>query len=325
MPIMSAPTFISAAFIDQHHYYPDLIEALRQAFANDSVEIPERSHFTYGSTEASRDATLLVMPAWQHGRDVGIKLVTINPDNGKLGLPAVQGNYLLLDAATGQTRAIIDGKALTSKRTAATSALASSYLSDPQSSTLMMIGTGALAPELILAHASVRPIRRVLIWGRDRAKSEALAATLTLPGLTLEPVTEIRAAIRDADIISTATLSAEPLVLGAALRPGQHLDLVGAYKPTMRESDDEAARLSEIFVDTYHGGLHEGGDIALPLQKGIIERKDIRAQLSELCKGQHPGRSGKESITMFKSVGYALEDLVGARYYCALAERYGLA
>lgn len=316
-----APTLIPAFFIDRHNYYPDLVENLRQAFADDQVDIPDRLHYTFGSKPDNRDATLLVMPAWQHGKDVGIKLVTINPGNGSLGLPAVQGNYLLLDAETGQTRAIIDGKALTRKRTAATSALASSYLSNPQSSTLLMVGTGALAPELIIAHAGVRPVGRVLIWGRDWEKSRELADTIDLPGISIEPIRNIRAYIKDADIISTATLSADPLIFGADLRPGQHLDLVGSYKPDMRESDDEAVRRSSVFVDTYAGAAHESGDIAIPLKKGIIEQKDICAQLSEMCSGQHLGRQSNESITLFKSVGYALEDLVAARYFYGLAER----
>lgn len=321
---MDAPDFIPASFIDQHTHYPDLIDLLRQGFAEAAIHIPDRLHYSFGSAPDKRDATLLVMPAWQNGMDVGIKLVTINPGNSQLGLPAVQGNYLLLDAQTGQTRAIIDGKALTKKRTAATSALASSFLSHPEAHVLLMLGTGALAPELIAAHLSIRPIRKVMIWGRDRSKATQLAGSLSLPGVRIEVITDIHQKIREADIISAATLSPDPLILGNNLRPGQHLDLVGAYKPDMRESDDEAIRRAEIYVDTYQGAMHECGDIAIPLQQGIISKTDILAQLSELCSGQHAGRQSLQSITLFKSVGYALEDLVGARYFYSLAKANGI-
>lgn len=310
--------FIPAAFIDRHHHYPDLIERLRQAFAEDKLNIPDRLHYEFGTTEKAANSTLLIMPAWQNGHDMGIKLVTINPENADLQLPAIQGTYILMDTRTGAPRALIEGTALTRKRTAATSALAASYLAVTQASTLLMIGTGALAPELIAAHAAVRPIKKVLVWGRDPEKAQRLAQSLLNKNYTVEAVRDIREATRQADIISTATLSPAPLVLGQDLRPGQHLDLVGAYKPTMRESDDEAVRRADLFVDTYEGALREGGDLAIPLANGIIQREAIQAELRELCSAQHPGRTAAASITLFKSVGYALEDLVAARYYAEL-------
>lgn len=310
--------FIPAAFIDRHHNYPDLIELLRQAFAEDRLNIPDRLHYEFGATEQASNSTLLIMPAWRNGHDMGIKLVTINPENAAFQLPAIQGIYILMDTRTGAPRALIEGTALTRKRTAATSALAASYLALPEASTLLMIGTGALAPELITAHAAVRPIKEVLIWGRNPAKARNLERSLVNEKFTAEAVPDIREAVRRADIISTATLSEAPLVFGDDLRPGQHLDLVGAYKPTMRESDDEAVRKCILFVDTYDGATREGGDLAIPLSRGIIQRKDIRAELRELCNGRHSGRQSAESITLFKSVGYALEDLVAARYYAEL-------
>lgn len=312
---MPEPIFISADFIERHHHYAELIALLQQAFAEASITIPKRLHYDFGATDQTNNSTLLVMPAWQNGQDVGIKLVTINPGNGDLHLPAIQGSYLLMDARTGKTTAIFEGKALTRKRTAATSALAASYLAHPQAKTLLLIGTGALAPELITAHAGIRPIEQVFVWGRNPVKAQNLAQSLVDTPYRVQAVHDIREVIALADIISTATLSAEPLVFGADLRPGQHLDLVGAYKPTMRESDDEVMRKAAIFVDTYEGALSECGDLFIPLQKGIIQAEDIQAELSELCKGKHPGRQSEESITVFKSVGYALEDLVAARYY----------
>lgn len=312
---MSEPIFIPAAFIDHHHVYSELIDLLRQAFAKTKVTIPKRLHYDFGATHQTMNSTLLIMPAWENGQDLGIKLVTINPENSKLELPAIQGSYILMDAQTGSTRAIIEGKALTRKRTAATSALAADYLAHPKAKTLLMIGTGALAPELIAAHAAVRPIEQVFLWGRDMSKAQNLARTLKPKGYKIQPVSTIREVIKKADIISSATLSEKPLIFGADLRPGQHLDLVGAYKPNRRESDDEAVRKAEIFVDTYEGALEEGGDLFIPLKKGIIQRQDIQAELHELCNGKHPGRQSVERITLFKSVGYALEDLIAARYY----------
>lgn len=312
---MNEPIFISAAFIERYHDYAELIPALQRAFAEAAVTIPQRLHYDFGATDRATHSTLLVMPAWQNGQDLGIKLVTINPGNSDRHLPAIQGSYILMDARTGITRAIIEGRSLTRKRTAATSALAAAYLAVPQARTLLMIGTGALAPELIAAHAGVRPIEQVYIWGRNPAKALDLARSLTNDQYAVQAISDSREVIREADVISTATLSAEPLVFGADLRPGQHLDLVGAYKPQMRESDDEVVRKAELFVDTYEGALQESGDLSIPLAQGTIQRQDIRAELSELCSGKHPGRTSAESITLFKSVGYALEDLVAARYY----------
>lgn len=310
--------FIPATFIDRYHNYTELIEHLRQAFAEDRLNIPNRLHYDFGVTERTANSTLLIMPAWQNGQDMGIKLVTINPENAGLQLPAIQGVYILMDTRTGRPRKIIDAKALTRKRTAATSALAASYLATPQATTLLMVGTGALAPELIAAHASVRPIKEVLIWGRNPEKARQLSGSLVNENYSVTAVQDIRDAVPRADIISTATLSTEPLIFGADLRPGQHLDLVGAYKPTMRESDDEAVQRAEIFVDTYEGAIREGGDLAIPLAEGTIQRGNIRADLRELCGGQTAGRSDADRITLFKSVGYALEDLVAARYYADL-------
>ncbi|WP_233752824.1 ornithine cyclodeaminase family protein [Flavilitoribacter nigricans] len=312
---VNEPISISADFIDRHHRYAELIELLRRAFAESAVTIPDRLHYDFGSTAEKLNSTLLVMPAWQNGQDLGIKLVTINPENSAQDLPAIQGSYLLMDARTGVIRAMIEGTSLTRKRTAATSALAASYLADPAADSLLMIGTGALAPELIAAHASVRPIRRVYLWGRRPARARELARELTNDQYEVRPVEKIDSVIREVAVISTATLSAEPLVCGADLQPGQHLDLVGAYKPDMRESDDEAVRKAAIFVDTYTGAIQESGDLHIPLQKGVIQRDQVLAELSELCAGKHPGRSSAAEITLFKSVGYALEDLVAARYY----------
>lgn len=305
---------ISNDFIDAHTDYPTLIEALQAAFATQSILVPQRHHHDFPNTLSGVDSTLLLMPAWQDGKEAGVKIVTVSPDNHRYDLPAVQATYILLDVKTGQTKAIIEANSLTAHRTAAASALASSFLSNPASSSMLMIGTGALASRLINAHASVRPIENVYIWGRSYAKAQTVGQQLRGQPFTCHPIKNLEDQIGKVDIVSCATLSPDPLVLGEYLQPGQHIDLVGAYKPNMRESDDEVMKKASIFVDTF-GGSQESGDIYVPLERRIIQPEDIKGDLFSLCSGKSQGRTQEQEITLFKSVGHALEDLVGASYY----------
>ncbi len=304
--------FISAAAIDRALDYPALVAALQQAFAGDWT-VPVRHHHAIPMPNGEPEQTLLLMPAWDAGRSVGVKMVTITPGNGSRGLPAVQGIYLLLDGLTGAPLALMEGKQLTVRRTAAASALAAKYCARPDASLHLMVGTGALSQPLIEAHRAVHPIRQTRIWGRDAAKTAAYARELAGRGLDVEAVADLEAAVRLADIVSCATLSTAPLVKGAWLKPGAHLDLVGAYLPEMRESDDEAVRRATLFVDTRGGALKEGGDIVQPLKAGVIRESDIAADLFDLCRGRHPGRRSAGEITLFKSVGTAIEDLAAAQ------------
>ena len=301
-----------------------LIDRLEALFRT-GCEMPTRHHHTIAAPTGagSADATLLLMPAWTTGPSghIGIKLVTVFPDNGKRSLPSIYGQYLLLDGATGQSVALLDGTMLTKRRTACASGLASRYLSRPGSRRLLMIGTGALAPELVRVHAKIRPIDEVAIWGRRPAQAEALAEELarSLPCAVGRPVA-VRAvadraqAVAEADIISCATLSKEPLVEGDWLREGQHVDLVGAFTPQMRESDDRAVARARVYVDTRAGALKEGGDLVQPLANGTIDPADFAGDLYELAGGQQAGRTAGDAgtITLFKSVGAALEDLAAA-------------
>jgi ornithine cyclodeaminase len=305
--------FLSAAELARAFTYPVLIEALKRAFQAD-IEVPVRHHHTI-ERPGEPAATLLLMPAWGRGGMqgfVGIKLVTIYPGNGARDLPSVAGLYVLLDASTGTPLATLDGQALTLWRTAAASALAASYLARPETRRMVMVGAGALAPHLIAAHATVRPIEEVLVWNHRAERAEALAAALAGRPYTVRATTDLEAAIRDADLVSCATLAVDPLVAGAWLKPGVHLDLLGAFTPAMRECDDEAIRRAHIFVDTRAGAMKEAGDIVQPLESGLIEASDIAGDLSELCRGSVPGRPSADAITLFKSVGTALEDLAAA-------------
>lgn len=301
---------VEAARVRQVLQPAALLEALAEGFRQ-GAEVPPRHHHTLAHPQGP-DATLLLMPAWQVGGYIGVKLVTVFPGNGARALPAIMGIYLLSDAMTGQPLALIDGPMLTLRRTAAASALAARFLARPDARRLVMVGTGALAPHLIEMHAAVRPLEEVLVWGRDRKKAEAVIRDLALPGLTLAATDDLEAAVRQADIVSCATLSTEPLVKGAWLRPGAHLDLVGAYTPAMREADDEAVRRARVYVDTLEACPREGGDIAQPLKSGALTLEAIQGDLFQLCRGERPGRSTAEEITFFKSVGHALEDLVAA-------------
>lgn len=302
---------ISAAEVEGALDYPSLVERLRQAFRRD-IEVPLRHHHDVEVTGGST-ATLLLMPAWQADRHIGVKMVTVFPDNGAKSLPATMGIYILIDGKTGSPLALIDGPRLTVKRTAAASALASSYLSRPDAERLLMVGTGALAPELIMAHAAVRPICNVLIWGRDAQKAEKLAKRLTRRDFRVDGTDDLEAAARGAHVISCATLSGAPLIRGAWLQNGQHLDLVGAFRPDMRETDDEVMRRARVFVDTRAGAAQEGGDIVQAVESGALAPDDIAGDLVELTRGERSGRRYYDQITLFKSVGTAIEDLAAAQ------------
>ncbi|NER12792.1 ornithine cyclodeaminase family protein [Leptobacterium flavescens] len=307
--------YIDTNFIENNTDFGKLVNDLKRAFVNPDLIVPMRHHHDFPNPEENKDSTLLLMPAWNPGREAGVKIVTVSPNNGKFDLPSIQGTYIYLDAHKGGIKAILEAKALTAKRTAAASALASSFLSRKNASSLLMIGTGALSANLIKAHASVRPIKNVFVWGRNPEKSLAICDAFSGDDLTVQSVRDIEEVISEVDIISCATLSQDPLVFGKFLKQGQHIDLVGAYKKNMREADDETIRKSSIFLDTYQGGLKESGDIVIPLEKGIIDRSHIKADLFELCSEVKSGRTYDSEITLFKSVGHALEDLAAATYY----------
>lgn len=310
------PFKITADFITQNTNFRKLVYELEQAFAKNQIVVPDRHHHDFPNN-ALGTISLLLMPAWLPGVVGGVKILTINPKNGLNNLPSIQGEYFLIDAISGKKKVELEATSLTANRTAATSALASKYLSRQDSNTLLIIGAGRLAIPLIKAHVCVRPIQQVLVWGRNRTKSKEIAKTLKSEEFEIESIDSIEKGLRIADIISTATLSPKPLVKGRHLRLGQHLDLVGAYKPNCRETDDRCVQKSVLFIDCMNNIL-EGGDLAIPLNKGIIVAEDIRADLFDLCSGIHQGRKTSEEITLFNSVGHALEDLVAAQYYLNL-------
>ncbi len=303
--------FINKKELEQLLPYDQLIPTLKKAF-QENYTIPKRQHYEYKNPEAGMDSTLLLMPAWQTGAYLGVKIVTVSPNNAQYDLPAIQGIYVLFDAHKGMPLAYLEAKTLTARRTAAASALAASYLSRPDSQSLLMIGTGAMAPELIKAHTTIRPIKKVYIWGRNYPKATQVVALFKNEKFQIQAIKDREEAVRKADIISCATLSSQPLIFGKWLSAGQHIDLVGSFKAYMREADDALIRQASLFVDT-DGALRESGDIAIPLQKKIITKADIKGNLFSLCRAKTSGRKNGQEITCFKSVGHALEDLAAAK------------
>ena len=309
---MSDVPYIDAAELERLLDYPALVDALAAGFAADWT-VPVRHHYSIPMPAGEPEQTLLLMPAWEAGRAIGMKLATITPGNGPRGLPAVNAVYLLVDGPTGQPRALIEGATLTVRRTAAASALAARYLARADTGRMLMVGAGALSRPLVEAHCSQRPIRRVQLWARDVKKRDSKVKELAALGLPVEPASDLERSAREADLISCATLSREPLIRGAWLKPGAHLDLVGAFTPEMRESDDDAVRRASLFCDTRAGALKEGGDLVIPLKAGLITEAAVKADLADLARGRHKGRSAPDEITFFKSVGTAIEDFAAAR------------
>ena len=303
--------YISAAELDAKLEFPPLVDALRELFRR-GVDQARSIHLNQPLADGRQNDWLL-LPAWQFGRHMGIKLASLFPENDSRGLASVQGLYVLFDGQNGLPVAAIDGAAITLWKTAANSALAATYLARADACTLLMVGAGALAPYLARAHCAVRPIARVMIWNRTRGNAERMAAALAQPGLATEIVGDLAAAVGQADIVSCATMATAPVIKGAWLRPGIHLDLVGGYRPDMREADDDAVCRARIFIDAWFTAGEHCGDICQPLAAGLIA-KDTVTDTFQLARGERPGRQSDDEITLFKSGGGGHEDLGTAQH-----------
>jgi alanine dehydrogenase len=284
-----------------------LVEPLRRMFAS-NAHSPERAHFDLDGLDEPR--TLLLMPAWQPQGAIGVKIVTVFPGNAARGLPSVNAGYVLLSGHTGEPRAWIDGRALTLLRTAAVSALAADLLAPAAPDELLMVGTGALSRYLIEGHRAVRPYKSIVIWGRDAQKAAAVAHDLAARGWPVGVAKDLESAARSADVISCATLAEHSLIHGHWLKADCHLDLVGSFKPAMREADDACMRCACIVVDTL-AALQQSGDLQAPLARGVIARSEI-ASLSGLIASNPAAPRARR--TVFKSVGVAHADLAAAEY-----------
>jgi alanine dehydrogenase len=296
---------ISAAELAKAAPYRDIVEALRQGFRDD-IETPVRHQH-----QTSDAAILLLMPAWSKAF-TGLKTVVFKSDNPKQGLPTITANYLLIDNRTGATVAMMDGTELTRRRTAAASALAADYLARKDASTMLMVGTGALGAHFVRGHAAMRPIRTVLLYNRSPAKAKGLKAELAQDGFDVSVVTDLEEAMGEAHIISCATTSTEPILRGKWLKPGTHVDLAGAFKPEMRETDGDVVARARVYVDTREGAEAEAGDLLQAEHEGKFRMENIQGDLFDLCRGKTAGRRNSDEITLFKSCGTAIEDLAAA-------------
>lgn len=285
-----------------------LADALTAAFIAPPTAPVRHAH----TLDTAGTEHLLLMPAWSDAY-IGLKVVTVIPGAPKLGGHTVEATYLLSDRATGSPRAILDGEALTVRRTACVSAVAARAMARPDATSLLLVGTGRLAAWMARAHVALRPsLTQVQVWGRSAAPAAALASALRDEGIAAQPIASLEAGVRAADIVTCATTSHEPLVRGAWLRDGAHLDLVGAYTPRMRETDDEAIARARVIVDSRAGALAEAGDILCPIASGAITADHIVGELGALLRGEIVARRDARDVTCFKSVGLALEDLAAA-------------
>ena len=288
-----------------------LISAIEQVVVEDGAFAPERTVHTVPDGDGN-DAAFLMKPGWVAGDVIAVKAVTFFPNNGQLDLPTINAGVLLFSGANGTFLGACDGNVLTTRRTAAASAVAAKRLARTDAKRLLVVGTGALAPMTARAHCAVRDFDVVEVWGRNVDKARELANSLIAENIPASVAEELDVAVGRADVITCSTGAKSPLVKGALLQPGAHVDLIGAFTPEMRESDDDVVRRSTIFADTRADGTL-AGDLAQPLAAGLISADDIAGDLAELVNGTHPGRTSDEEITMFKSAGFALEDVAAAR------------
>ena len=304
----------------------DVVEAMAVAFrryGDGRCTVPPRS-----ATPVGQDGVLLTMPAaFSDGaeRGLGVKQVSVYPDNRTRGHPTLHATYVLMDGASGAPLALIEGTYLTGIRTGATSALAARLLARPDACRVACFGAGAQARFQLLGLAALRPLERVDVIGRNRERARAFAESMRATlGIPVELGDDPHRAAREADLIVCATTSLTPVLFGRDLTPGTHVDAVGAFRPTDRELDSEAIRRARVVVDTYAGAMEEAGDVLIPLRDGIIERTHVAAELAEVVTGRRPGRTSDEEVTVFKSVGFALEDLAAARLAYDRARAQGI-
>jgi ornithine cyclodeaminase/alanine dehydrogenase-like protein (mu-crystallin family) len=293
--------------------YPGLVAALRDAPRHAMPGASELFMAEPDSSQAQRG--LMTLPAWKKGQMLGVKLVTIFPDNPKATppRPSNQGLYVAFDGVTGAPVLVADGTALTLRKTAADSALGVDLLARADAATLLVVGAGALIPHVIEAIISVRPsVRTVWIWNRTGAKAQNLAAATRIDGVAVEAVDRLEAVLPLADVVSSATMATEPLIRGALLKEGCHVDLIGGWQPSMREADDDTIRRATLFTDT-RDLCRDCGDFLQPVESGLMTWSDIQADLFELCGGSRPARKSEREITLFKNSGGAHLDLFTAQ------------
>lgn len=296
---------LSAEDIRSVATWPLIIAALREGHRRPPADIGD-------TLVGAGENRMLVRSAWIDGLAAGVKAATVVPANVRRSepLPSIHAQVMLFDTDTGQLTAWVDGTAVTAWKTAADSALGSDLLSRPDSQNLLMVGAGGMAEPLIRAHCAVRPdLKKVTIWNRNSGRAEDLRSRLGDLRAAVSVADDLDAAIAEADIISCATMAVDPVLKGAIVRPGSHVDLVGAYRLDMREADDDLHRRGEWFVDSRETTLEHIGELKIPLEAGLIDSGAVLGDLHALVDGT-AGRSGDEAITVFKNGGGAHLDIM---------------
>ena len=301
---------ISAEQVHAALSYPALVDALGEAYAAE-FKMPPRQVFLLDDDEANHDA-FAVLPAW--GKEfIGVKAFSYFP-TAAAPYKSLYSKIMLFNRAHGEPIALVDGTSVTFWRTAGISGLATRLLAREDSETMLVLGTGNLASYIIRANASVRPLKKIMVWGRNREKAEAVcaAARIELPEIEFSAIEDRQTACTQADIVVAATGSHEPVVLGAWIKPGTHTDFIGNHHATKRECDTSLITKSRVYVDSYVNAMKEAGEILVPISEGVFKKEDIVADLVEMCKASVPLRQSEDEITLFKSIGMAMSDLVGA-------------
>lgn len=289
--------------------FPALIQALRDAFTA-GAEVPLRHTHHIGSGDTA--GISLLMPAWDADGFYGVKIVNIHSNNHKLGKPGLHATYVLHDATTGEPLAIFDGNVITSRRTAAASALGVNHLARKDARTLLVCGAGRVGSLLAPAIATVRQLDDIMVWDINPGAAERTVQALRARGLPARVAPALEPAARGADIISCATLASEPFLRAEWLAAGSHVDLVGGFTPQMREAEPACFAGASVWVDTAEA-TQKSGDILDAIAAGCLKREEIRGDLTSLARGQCAGRESPEQRTVFKAVGTALEDLAAAK------------
>lgn len=302
---------ISAEEVHAALSYPALVDALQQAYAG-PFSMPPRNVYLLDDEPSNHDA-FAVLPSW-NDELIAVKAFTYFPDNPGPEYKSLYSKIMLFDRKHGEPLALVDGTSVTFWRTAGISGLASRLLSREDSKTMLLLGTGNLAPYIIKAQLSVRPIERVMIWGRTPGKAQAIAEQFAgeNDAVQFEAVEDLQAACGDADIIVSATGSHEPLVLGDWITPGTHTDFIGNHHATKRECDTALVTKSKVYADSYVNCFKEAGEVLVPIEEGAVSKDHVVGELTEMCAGKVKLRESDEEITLFKSIGMAMSDLVGA-------------
>jgi 1-pyrroline-2-carboxylate reductase [NAD(P)H] len=301
---------ISAEEVHQALSFPALVDALQEAYAG-NYSMPPRQVFLLDEGGSTNDA-FAVLPSWSD-QLIAVKAFTYFPD-AQEPYKSLYSKVMLFDREHGEPLALVDGTTVTFWRTAGISGLATRLLAREDAETMLMLGTGNLAPYIIRANASVRDLKKIMVWGRTGSKAEAIVSLMgeEFPGIEILAIEDRQSACAEADIVVAATGSQEPVVLGEWIQPGTHTDFIGNHHASKRECDTELILKSKVYADSRVNAFKEAGEILVPIEEGVFSREGVVAELAEMCQGSATLRESDEEITLFKSIGMAMSDLVGA-------------